>query len=86
MTEQEFLEGIDELIDDTAKGMKEQARRIPLSGCLDIEKIEPDTYGTLKNALVALLQDQEWRWGPIGCDKSVIRRCKKETKNILMHI
>jgi len=63
MEKETFLQLVDKLLDITVKEIREQAKSILKSGCLDLE--EENTYYLPKCFLAAALRDQAKQWEPL---------------------
>lgn len=82
MDKAEFREKLEELIDTNTVRMKEKIDGILNSGAIDIEAEPEDTYGLVKDCLVALLEDGCWQWSSAWCSNDIQRKSKRNIRNI----
>lgn len=72
-----------ELINDAAKHMKDNLKKLLESGAIDYEKYD-DNWRLPKNIMVALLEDMAREYSPIGT--SYEREDNKTIKKLKLHI
>jgi len=86
MTDQEFLDKVDELLKKSFERARENARKVIATGCIDVAAEEEGTYRLVKDTLVALLKEGAWQWDCQGCSPSFVRKSRKNVRNILCHL
>ena len=77
MTEKQFLEKVDMMMPNLIELIKNRAKKIAQSGCVDLEKYE-DNYKLPKMFLSAMGSEITWQYQPINQD----RKERAEIKNM----